>query len=95
MRVETGSCNSDLRVFQDAQVHVLTPLQTHTDFHANCFPELHEPVSLLVVVSKIHPASCLCEEAGLPFVGNKHHDNSNHWEQEMQRTDRNTHRCQT
>ena len=76
-------------------MHVLAALQRHTASHAKHFPEEHEHVSLLVVVTKIHPAFRLCEEAGLPFARNKHHDNSNHWEQELRGMDKNTHRCQT
>lgn len=83
MRVERGSRNSDSRVFRDTQVHVLTPLQIHPASHAKHFPEQHEPVSLLVVLRKIHRAFCLYEKAGLVFIRDKHHDNSKHREQEL------------
>lgn len=81
---------------QDAWVHVLTALLMHTAptqrLSQSCMSIYH---CWWWSVKGGHPASCLCEEAGLPFVRNKHHDNSDQWEQEMQRADRNTHRCQT
>lgn len=39
MRVEVGSRNCDLQVFQDAQAHMLTPLQTHAVSRAKHLPE--------------------------------------------------------
>lgn len=51
MRVEMGSCNSDSQVSGCMSARANSTVNAHCP-HAKAFPELHEHLSLLVVVSK-------------------------------------------
>lgn len=79
-----GSHNSAAQVFQDAQVHVLTPWQMRVASHGAAS-------ACITACGRRENSPCLTpvREAGLLFVRNPHRDNSNRWEQ-MQGTDENT-----